>query len=86
MYLREIVKRLRQLLAEITSLRCEIVTGALAPQLSVAATCESSATGTAVAHEYVASLGNAVIVGTLVALTVMIWLLVDELPQASVAT
>jgi hypothetical protein len=44
------VNRLTQLLDDVTSGKCEIVTGALTPQLSVADTCLSSAAGIIDAH------------------------------------
>src|SRR4051812_47801581 len=49
-YVREMVNRLTQLLAEITSFKCDIVTRALPPQPSVAKTCESFAAGTCELH------------------------------------
>jgi hypothetical protein len=63
-----------------------IVTAEPVPQLSVAVTNELFTTGTALAQETVASAGKTVIVGAVVLLTVIICVLLDELPQVSVAT
>src|SRR5436189_1494808 len=62
---------------------CEI-TGA-PPQLSVASTEASLAAGTAPAHWTVTSAGMLVITGAVLSLTVMVWVWLLLLPQASVA-
>jgi hypothetical protein len=77
------VKRFKQLLAPITS-ALWLMTTLAEPQPSVAAIKLLSATGTAFAHEYVAFAGNVVIVGAVMALTVIDWVRLVELPQLSV--
>ena len=54
-------------------------------QSSVAVTVESSAAGTAVAHCTVTSAGLLVMIGAVVSLTVIVWVRLAALPQASVA-
>src|SRR5436309_1996590 len=61
-----------------------VMTGA-PPQLSVATTAVSSAAGTTPAHWTVTSAGMLVMTGALVSLTVMVWMRLLLLPQASVA-
>ena len=71
-----------QVWLEITS----VTTTLTAPvQLSVALTLEILATGTFSAHAKVAGPGVPVITGATLSLTVMVWLVDEELPQTSVA-
>ena len=84
-YVRVMLYRLAHEPAATTSGPWLITTPELPPQAPVAATKASSAAGTALAHEYVASTGNPVIVGAVVLFTVIVWLLVATLLHASVA-
>src|SRR3954465_10648719 len=80
------VKRLTQLLEPTESSRGVITRPEVPPHPSWALTKESSAAGTAPAQAYVASAGKPAIVGAVVAFTVIVCVLLDEFPQASLAT